>query len=126
MLRENIKFTITKYFGIYLILTNLPSPFMLNTTAERKKERLCFCFVIEIERKIERKKRKDVFIFIIDIQNSTKEEIRLFTDDTNIFLLDKDPTIIRQRVNRFLSDLTQWLSRKDQFQCFYAQKCQCS
>ena len=49
-------------------------------------------------------------IFINDIQNCTSEDIRLFADDTNIFIVDKEPPKIRQRADRCMCNIVEWLN----------------
>ena len=49
-------------------------------------------------------------IFINDMQHCTKSKLRLFADDTNIFISDKDANKVKQLAETCLSDITNWLT----------------
>ena len=48
-------------------------------------------------------------IFINDIQNSTSEQLRLYADDTNIFISDEDPKILKAKAEQCVKNLVGWL-----------------
>ncbi len=49
-------------------------------------------------------------IYVNDLQCATDEHLRLFADDTNIFISDKDPQVIKQRAISALKEMTKWFS----------------
>ena len=49
-------------------------------------------------------------IFVNDMQNCTSAQLRLFADDTNIFISHKDPQIIKQKAEQCLNDIIKWLT----------------
>jgi hypothetical protein len=48
-------------------------------------------------------------IFVNDMQYCTKAKLRLFADDTNIFISNKDANIVKQQAEACLTDITTWL-----------------
>ena len=49
-------------------------------------------------------------VFINDMQHCTKSNLRLFADDTNIFISDKDPNVVKQKAQNCLRDISIWLT----------------
>ena len=48
-------------------------------------------------------------IFVNDMQNCTKANLRLFADDTNIFISQKDPKLLKQEAELCITNITKWL-----------------
>ena len=48
-------------------------------------------------------------LYVNDIQNVTNFEVRLFADDTLLYLSDKDSQTLEKNVNAELSKVQQWL-----------------
>ena len=47
-------------------------------------------------------------IYTNDIKNSTTEELRLFADDTNIFISHHDPKVLKAKAEHTLSNIKDW------------------
>lgn len=47
-------------------------------------------------------------IYTNDIQNSTKEKLTLFADDTNIFITDDNAIALKNRAEGTLRDIKEW------------------
>ena len=47
-------------------------------------------------------------IYTNDIQNSTKEKLTLFADDTNIFITDDNAIPLKNRAEGTLRDIKEW------------------
>ena len=52
-------------------------------------------------------------MFVNDMQYCTNAQLRLFADDTNIFISNKDPSIIKQQAEECLNDITKWLQANE-------------
>ena len=48
-------------------------------------------------------------IFVNDMQNCTTANLRLFADDTNIFISHKDPKTLKQEAETCINNITKWL-----------------
>ena len=49
-------------------------------------------------------------IYVNDFVNCTDAKMRLFADDTNVFISDKDPAVAKQQAEECLQKLNSWLS----------------
>lgn len=47
-------------------------------------------------------------IYTNDIETSTSEQLRLFADDTNIFISHQDPKIVKQKAEETLTNIKNW------------------
>jgi hypothetical protein len=49
-------------------------------------------------------------IYINDIPNCTAEKLRLFADDANSFIADKDPIILKRKAINTVTNINEWLT----------------
>ena len=49
-------------------------------------------------------------VFINNKQNNICEQLRLYADDTIIFITDKNPQIIKQKAEQCMNSITEWLN----------------
>ena len=47
-------------------------------------------------------------IYVNDVYKSIKADIRLFADDTNIFIKDRDPNLLKERAETEFNKLNKW------------------
>ena len=49
-------------------------------------------------------------VFVNDMQNCTTANLRLFADDTNIFISHKDPKLLKREAETCINNITKWLA----------------